>query len=611
MMTRNIVSALSLSVMLCFIVPLELKGQSVAELRAKLEKLHAYPDVLVFNGKIATMDEKLSTFDAMAVRDHRILTLGSNSEIRPLAGPNTQMIDAKGRTVLPGLIDSHTHPHLWLVLHYGSNGVAAQYDPQFEITYVKGDTAVEIADGVEKAIGERAKELGPGKWIWIRIYPNKDTLPEAIAAGREVFQQRLISRTYLDTLAPQNPVIVMNAGLGIPSVHNSRAKEIMEQVLGREVEGLRALYYLPMDIILRGKTEAIAALIKREAEECLWPYGITTVANHIEPLQVLKALNMMDRRGEMPVRWAWVHRTAFTSGQADPAEFYKLIGDFRGMGSDYLWHMGVGSEGNPWDFCFTGTPRDAKLREERERMDPCANLKPGNPNYDAHLEALKAGQRITYIHAFDDGDMDGIIGWMEQAERAGVPLEQIRANRSGFDHVETLRPDQIPKLVKYGLWVNLQGFQVIDKIPALARDYGERYLKWVQPTKDLVDAGVPVLVTTDAHITKTAPEARALDWPWDNSIWPYIAFFVTREEKGQTWMPEQRIDRITALRGITTLGAEYVLREKDLGSLEVGKLADFIVIDKDYFTIPESQIKNIKTLATAIGGRLVYRSPEF
>ena len=96
-----------------------------------------------------------------------------------------------------------------------------------------------------------------------------------------------------------------------------------------------ALYYLPMDIILRGNTDAVAALIKREAEECLLPYGITTVANHIEPQQVLKALNMMDQKGEMPLRWAWVHRTASTSGKADPVEFYKLIGDFRGMGRKF------------------------------------------------------------------------------------------------------------------------------------------------------------------------------------------------------------------------------------------------------------------------------------
>ena len=99
--------------------------------------------------------------------------------------------------------------------------------------------------------------------------------------------------------------------------------------------------------------------------------------------------------------------------------------------------------------------------------------------------------------------------------------------------------------------------------------------------------------------------------PWGNSVWPFLSSFVTRDIRGRVWNPAERLDRITVLKGFTTWAAEYVLREKELGSLETGKLADFIVIDKDYFTIPENDLGKIETLLTAVGGNIVYRSSEF
>ena len=101
------------------------------------------------------------------------------------------------------------------------------------------------------------------------------------------------------------------------------------------------------------------------------------------------------------------------------------------------------------------------------------------------------------------------------------------------------------------------------------------------------------------------------DWPYRDSVWPWVAFYVTRELNGRVWTPEERIDRISALRGWTSWAAEYVWREKDIGTLEPGKLADFAVIDRDFFTIPDSEIWNIQNLMTGLGGKIVYRSPNW
>ncbi|MBI1955760.1 MAG: hypothetical protein HYS38_05155 [Acidobacteria bacterium] len=149
-------------------------GQTGAEATRKLELLKAYPDVIVVNGKINTMDERLSQVQAMAVRNNRILALGTNDEIRFLAGPKTEVLDAKGRMVLPALIDSHTHPNLWGVPHWlGARGkdIAKEYNmPELGSVLVRGDDATTLLRGIEQAAQQRAKELGPGKWIVVYLF---------------------------------------------------------------------------------------------------------------------------------------------------------------------------------------------------------------------------------------------------------------------------------------------------------------------------------------------------------------------------------------------------------------------------------------------------------
>src|ERR1019366_5217395 len=135
------------------------------------------------NGAIRTMDGNLSQAQAMAVRNNRILALGTNAQTRFLAGPATQTIDAKGRVVLPALVDSHTHPNLWGVLHWlGAKGkdMAREYHmPELASVLVKGNDGAAILRGLEKAVYEREKELGPGKWIVIYLFAGNTTLEDS------------------------------------------------------------------------------------------------------------------------------------------------------------------------------------------------------------------------------------------------------------------------------------------------------------------------------------------------------------------------------------------------------------------------------------------------
>ncbi len=130
--------------------------QAQSPSRVTLEKLAVYPTLIVYNGKVGTMDNNLTTYQAMAIRGDRIWTLGTDREIRQLAGPQTQMIDLKGRTVVPGLIDVHTHPHLWAWWHYGG-----QVLPQLEPAYAHGKNFEEVRRNLELVIQQRIQRKGP------------------------------------------------------------------------------------------------------------------------------------------------------------------------------------------------------------------------------------------------------------------------------------------------------------------------------------------------------------------------------------------------------------------------------------------------------------------
>ncbi len=444
-----------------------------------------------------------------------------------------------------------------------------------------------------------------------------------------------IRRTDLDRIAPDTPVVIVSGCCA--SVANTKAREMMIETLGYEPAGsVRIPYDLVWGVILKGKTDLAADLASREMQDFV-NYGVTTVGTHGEVnTEFFNALNTLDRQGKMPQRFAWSHESGFY-GSKDPMEYYRLLGNFLGQGSDYLWNVGVGWEA--WDNSQGACVSEiAKTEELQKRLfggpGPFPTCIPADSlQYQGHLAAAEAGLRLFGLHSRPgDKVLDRAFALVEEVIRKGThTLEDIREQGWLFDHSPLIRPEQIPLIKKYGFTLDFQGARLARGLYNARNFYKPGHVSWVSPLKSLVDAGIPFNIGTDVGISQIGDDAEdflnslSANFPYRDSIWPHIGVWVapvtevafgefgsgTRRTEMVALGPEQRIDRISALRAMTTWSAKILLREDRLGSLEPGKLADFVVIDKDYFTIPEAEIMKIKTLMTVLGGKVAYKDANF
>jgi hypothetical protein len=276
------------------------------------------------------------------------------------------------------------------------------------------------------------------------------------------------------------------------------------------------------------------------------------------------------------------------------------LGPIQGHGTDHLWAIGAtpaNTDGAYPNICASpDAPAEIKAREQ------CFAV-PGGTNRAGFEAIVRSGNRLTGTHVSGELGLDQMMDAIEAGSReAGLTPEQIRAKRHSTDHCDyNPRPDQIERGVRLGIYFSCKSNGIWrGNVKGFLSDYGEQYLDWIVPVKSILEAGGKAVMEIDHHLTDE--ESPFLD----------IQTFITREDdQGQVLGPDERIDRVTALKMITRWAAEYVLREDVLGSLEVDKWADLIVVDKDYLTIPENQIKEIKVLLTLVGGKPVYVGPEF
>ena len=401
-----------------------------------------YPELVVYNAKVVTMDDyEINTSvgtieEAIAVSDGKIWKLGKNDEVLAYAGPETERIDAGGRTIIPGLINVHTHMHDYALndwLDENPNTLAVK------IFRVEGNSTEEIGRNLEVLMKERMADARPGQWAYFYL-PNPP-FGTGGGPGFDFLKKKMITKKEIDLLVPNNPVILS----AHPSyIINTAAMEALQEIYGgkpgREDWDDDGFTYLGVeyrrqavvDSYFNDKTEQLKEIVYHGLLGNV-AAGFTTYSSHIMGIQNFDAYMLLYRENRMPIRFGFTHYTGFAVND-DPVAFYRRLGDMRGLGNDYFWFVGVGLgfiDHGPPLFCTNMVPEN-----DKDMYEYCRDA-PGTAFYNTIVSVLANGGRVVAGHNYGDKSADFFMDAIEEAMRRNpkeITLEHIRSLRLSMDH---------------------------------------------------------------------------------------------------------------------------------------------------------------------------------
>jgi predicted amidohydrolase YtcJ len=541
--------------------------------------VNAKADLLLINGKIVTVDPEFSILEAVAVRDGKIIKRGTTSEMKLWKGSRTEVIDLAGKMVLPGLIDSH--------LHMVGTGVALS---QINCRTPPIKSVANLVD----AVREKASDVKPGEWILGRGWDQA-----------KLSDHRDPNRWDLDEVSPENPVWLTRT-CGHISVVNSRALEIAgvskdtPQPMGGHIvkdengEPTGLLQEGPaMDLVRRyippQDLEGTAKAIKR-ASNSFSEVGITGVIEAgIEPLD-MRAYQRVATDGELTVRVNMMLRGRIADESAE--ESVARIMDFpitTGYGDDLLKFLGLkllidGGVGG----------RTALLREPYED-DPenIGILTMTEEDLQKRVDAGNLAGMMVGIHCAGGKAMDIVLNALEETDK----IKPIKGRRFAIIHAYQPTEQNFKTCRRLGITVASQPSFLYYLGESYYKNVGHERSEWLKPHRAWIDNDIMVASGTDSPVTPYPP------FP---SLWASIA---RRTEVDNVQMgTEQCITREEAIQLYTIKGAYHTFEEATKGSIEPGKLADMIIVDRDILTCPLDDIRETKVLRTILGGRTVYEA---
>jgi predicted amidohydrolase YtcJ len=539
----------------------------------------AKPDLILRNGRVATLDARHPAAEAVAVRDGKIVAVGPDNEVLKLRGDRTQDIDAGGRAVIPGLYDSHLH-----VIRGGLN-----YNLE-----LRWDGVPSLADAL-RMLREQARRTPPPQWVRViggwtefqfaeRRMPTLDEINEA-APETPVFVLHLYDRAFLNGAA-------LRACGYTKDTPDLPGGEIQRDKRGNPT-GL--LIARPNAMILYATLAKGPKLVYEDQVNSTRHFmrelnrlGITSVCdagggfqNYPDDYRVVSDLA---RRGELTVRIAY---NLFTQRpKQEKEDFARWVKMTRpGEGDDYYRMNGAGEM-----LVFSAA-------DFEDFLEPRPDLPPSLEAELSEVVTLLARNRWPFrIHATYDESITRFLNVFEAVNR-DAPFDGLRWF---FDHAETISERNIERVKALGGGIAVQDRMAFQGEYFIDR-YGKKAVEHSPPIRKMLAMGVPVGAGTDA--TRVA------------SYNPFVALYwlVAGKTVGGTPLyPEaNRLDRTEALRRYTLGSAWFSGEEQKKGSIEVGKLADLAVLSADYLSVPEEEIKGIESVLTLVGGKVVYGAGEF
>jgi hypothetical protein len=550
-------------------------------------------DLILFNGQIVTVDDDFSIAQAMAIKGDRIVLIGKNEDVFEARGDNTEMVNLEGKTVLPGLIDSHAHP---------CDACMTEFDHPIP--------PMESIQDVLDYIQSRADQLEDGEWILLsQVF---------ITRLRE---QRYPTREELDRVAPKNPVVFAtgpDASLNTLALKLSGIDKNFKVTDGGPGYTERNPETGEPTGILRSCTRYVKSKPsgKQPTEndryqrliELFKDYnsvGITGVGDGDSSDLEVRLYKRLHDESNLTVR-AFMSRHIDTIGPMEKIQenirkvaqdplFYKAdpmlrIGGIKtyldgGMltGSAYMRE--------PWGVSKIYAIDDPKYRGllfiPPERLLPIIKT---SVECDLQFAAHTVGDGA--VHTF-----------LDTCEKVSKELD-IRKTRPRITHSNFMSREAVEKMVQLGVVIDVQPTWLYLDTRTLVSHFGYDRLRYFQPLRSVFAAGGMAAGGSD-HMQKIG-SLRSVN-PYN----PFLSMWVAVTRKARWYdgrlHPEESLSREQAIRFYTINGAYVMFWENETGSLEEDKLADFIVIDKDILACPVDDVKDIQVLRTYLNGKLIYQ----
>ena len=557
-------------------------------------------DVIVRNARIWTGDSTRPRAEALAIRGERLIAVGTNAQVDARRGTRTRVIDAGGRFITPGFIDDHTHFGQAGALLIGANLLDVH-------------TTGPFASRVKAA----ALRMSPGAWLtggdW-GAYEDNPANSTGAAAGRPTTRFSP-DRSIIDSVTPGTPALLNRwdrsawlangVALGAAGLSCANPVDGLECVNGQATGRVSGNALARVRSAIAPKTFDQRLREARAALQHLSELGVTTIHDITPPAQ-LPVYTELKRRGELTVR-------VFARPTLDKWNELTYAGISPGFGDDWIRIRALkgfvdGIQGNSTARFYEPQLHSGKVGEWRDSTNTAATDGPGsgmNPpgNMERLLFGLDSAGWWANVHAIGDFAIDSVLSVMEKVMRVNGPKER----RWRIIHSQVIRNAAVADRYKrLGIIAEVQPYHAIDDMRWMEERIGTR-ARWAYAFKTFHDAGVPLLFGSD--------------WPGTNASWytanPMTILYaaVTRQtvdgkpEGG--WFPQERLDLETSLRSYTVNNAWAEGEEANKGSLATGKLADFVIIDRDLFAIPAPQLKEAKVLLTVTGGRITHAAAPF
>jgi predicted amidohydrolase YtcJ len=546
-------------------------------------------DLILRHAKIVTVDPAFSVRQAMAVKDGRILAVGDDADVLNRRGEKTKVIDLKGKTVLPGLADSHVHP---------ASAAMTEFDhpvPDME----------SIAD-VLAYIKSRAAALEEGQWVVVRQV--------FITRLRE---QRYPTRAELDAAAPQNPVVfatgpdasvnslaLARSGIDKDFQVTGPGKVEKDPATGEPTGILRSAerYLKIVDPQIKAtpqqRDERLLALLRDYAS-----VGITSIVDRNANPDEIDQYRRLLAADKLPVR-VRISQHVDTSGKTSDiiAAINQVAADPLCQGDDLLRIIGIKTfldggmlTGSAYMLQPWGVSRIYSIDDPRYRG---MLYIPPNVLVPIVRAAVENGLQFT-AHSVGDGAVQTLVDAYEEVNRT----TPVAATRPCVTHSNFMTREAIEKAARLGVMVDIQPAWLYLDTRTLVAQFGYDRLRYFQPLRSLFEAGVTAGGGSD-HMQKIG-SLRSIN-PYD----PWLGMWVTLTRQAR-WHDaplhtEEALTREQAIRFYTINNAKIMFLDDRTGSLEAGKLADFIIIDRDILTCPIDDLRGTRVEATYLAGQPIY-----